>query len=152
MAVDISSVFEALLAKNKGPVSGSPGARESPIYGVSASIEGGGIDLTLTFRTGCAYCCMEWGCHLGAYETRWWNSLRQELVDRGIRGPGRLELRLTVVVEEGALFFDFSRRVSLDCVRGEYQLRPAKATEYRETVVEEDGQYFDGGGTAIADE
>jgi hypothetical protein len=94
VAVDVTPVFAAYLARNRGPVRGAPDARQSPDYGVSASLDGAVIELTLTFRAGLAYCCYEWGCHLTLYEGKRWEWLRRELSGRGLEVPPRLELRL----------------------------------------------------------
>ena len=109
MAVDITPAFAAYFARNRGPVPGDPEARQLPDYGVSASLDGGVIDLTLTFRAGAAYCCYEWGCHLALSEGKRWGWLRRELGTCGVPVPDRLELRLSCVIEEGAVFFNLFR-------------------------------------------
>ena len=128
MAIDLTPVFSDYLARNRGPVPGAPDARQPPDYGVSASLDGGAIELALIFRTGAAYCCPEWGCHLSASDNELWEWLRRELPVRGVVAPPRLELHLTVVVEAGALFFDFRRPDPSR--RGWYGFAPAQ--EFRD--------------------
>jgi hypothetical protein len=134
VAVDVTPVFAAYFARNRGPVPNTPDARQPPDYGVSASLDGGVIELALTFRAGSAYCCYEWGCHLNLYEDKRWEWLRRELSARGVEAPPRLELRLTVLVEAGALFFEFSRPDRSH--RGWYDFAPAEERRYQHVVAE----------------
>ncbi|MBX6315292.1 MAG: hypothetical protein IRY99_20630 [Isosphaeraceae bacterium] len=136
MAVDVTPVFLAYFARNRGPVPGDPEARQPPDYGVSATLDGGVIDLDLTFRGGSAYCCYEWGCHLGLPPGKRWDWLRRELAARGVLVPDRLELRITVVVEAGAMFFDWSRPEPSPRGRGWYAFAPVEAMRYQHNVVE----------------
>jgi hypothetical protein len=136
MAVDVTALFADRLARNRGPVPGDPEARQPPDYGVSATLDGGLINLDLTFRAGSAYCCREWGCHLTLYHGKRWDWLRRELAARGVSVPDRLELRLAVVVEAGALFFDFSRPEPSPRGRGWYAFTPADAFRYQMVVAE----------------
>ena len=129
----MTPVFAAYFARNRGPVLGDPNTRQPPDYGVSASLDGGMVELTLTFRAGSAYCCCEWGCHLNLYEDKWWEWLRRELSARGVEAPPRLELRLTVVVEAGALFFEFRRPDR--CARL-VRLRTAQESRYQHMFAE----------------
>jgi hypothetical protein len=134
VAVDVTPVFAAYFARNRGPVPGDPGARQPPDYGVSASLDGGVVDLALTFRAGSAYCCHEWGCHLSPSKDKWWQWLRRELSDRGVEVPPRLELHLTIVVEAGAMFFEFRRPDRSR--RGWYDFAPAEECRYQHVVAE----------------
>jgi hypothetical protein len=134
VAVDVSPVFAAYLAGNRGPVPGNPDSRQAPDYGASAFLEGSSLDLTLTFRAGSAYCCCEWGCHLSLPKGRRWEWLRQELHGRGLAPAGGLTLHLTVVVEPGALVFDWSRPDPTR--RGWYAFAPADARRYHAVVAE----------------
>ncbi|MHB1560988.1 MAG: hypothetical protein ACYC61_26335 [Isosphaeraceae bacterium] len=108
MAVDLTNVFAGHFAGNLGPVPDDPDVRRAPDYSLSAGLDGGVVELVLTFRAGAAYCCYELGCHLSVDED-WWEWLRCELAARRVEAPPQLELHVTVVVEAGALFFD-SRR------------------------------------------
>ena len=152
MGVDVTPVFAAYFARNRGPVPGDPEARQPPVYGVSASLDGGVIELSLTFRAGSAYCCCQWGCHLALYEGKRWDWLRRELATRGVPAPDRLELHLAVVVEAGALFFDWSRPEPSRRGRGWYAFAPHAAHRYQVVVSEgnspdaESGTAADGGG------
>ncbi len=136
MAVDVTPVFAAYFAQNRGPVLGDAEARQPPDYGVSADLDGGVIDLALTFRAGSAYCCYEWGCHLNLYEGKPWSWLRRELAACGMPVPDRLELRVAAVVEAGALFFDWSRPEPSRRGRGWYAFAPVDALQYQAVVAE----------------
>lgn len=131
--VDVTPAFVAYLAGNRGPSLTAPDARERPDYGVSARLDGAAIELLLTFRAGSAYCCAEWQCHFHLFPTRRWGRLRQELSARRLEVAGRLELRVEVVVEEGALFLAPNRSP-----RTPAALAPAKAFRYRQAVTEGD--------------
>lgn len=139
MAVDVTPVFAAYLARNRGPVPGDPDARQPPDYGVSASLHGETIDLVLTFRAGSAYCCFEWGCHLALAGGKRWERLRRELVGHKVLAMPRLVLRLTVVVESGAMFFDWSRPEPCRRGRGWYAFAPVAGHRYK-VVIAEGGQ------------
>jgi hypothetical protein len=136
VAVDVTPVFAAYFARNLGPVPGDPEARQAPDYGVSATLDGAVIDLELTFRAGSAYCCYEWGCHLALYDGKRWGWLRRELAAREVPAPDRLELRLAVAVEAGALFFDFWRPEPSPRGRGWYAFAPEGALRYQVVVAE----------------
>jgi hypothetical protein len=134
VAVDVASVFAAYFGRNRGPVPGDPAARQPSGYGASARLRGQGVELALTVRAGSAYCCDQWGCDLDLCEGKRWECLRRELSARGIAAPPRLELRLTVVVEAGALFFDFGRPDRSH--RGWYAFAPAVERRYQHMVAE----------------
>ena len=142
MTVDLTPAYAALLARNLGPIPGDAEARRPAQYGVSAEFDRGVVDLTLTFHSGAAYCCYEWGCHLGLDEVGTWPWLRGELAARGVPSPGPLRVRLTVVVEAGALFFDWTRPRPSARGRGWYEFAPAAARRYA-LVVSEDGDVVD---------
>jgi hypothetical protein len=134
MAVDVTPVFAARLARNRGPDPNDPDRRQAPDYGVSASFEDGVVNLVLTFRSGSAYCCYEYGCHLDLSASRQWEWLRQELSGRGLAVPSRLKLQLEVVVEEGAIFFDLSKPDPTR--RGWYAFARSAAHRYHASVEE----------------
>jgi hypothetical protein len=144
LAVDVTPAFVAYTATNRGPTPTDPDARERPDYGLSAVLDGGVIELTLTFRAGSAYCCGEWQCHFMLFPTRRWEELRRVLLATGVEPAGRrLELRVEGVIEEGALFL-LPRR-SRDTPAG---LAPAKAFRYRQVVTEGDGPEAEPGAAA----
>jgi hypothetical protein len=90
--------------------------------------------MVLTFRSGAAYCCMEWGCHLVLTSGKRWHTLRRALAAHGVAAPSRLVLRLTCVVQEGAVFFDISRS---DPIRpGWYAFTPVIAQRYHASALE----------------
>lgn len=134
MAVDVTPVFATYFARNRGPVPGDPDARQSPDYGVSASMDGGVIDVVLTFRAGSAYCCYEWGCHLNLREGKRWDWLRRELMARGLPAVAHLKMRLEAIVEAGALIFDWARPDPSR--RSWYAFATAEAHQYRVAVSE----------------
>jgi hypothetical protein len=134
MAPDLTSTFAAHLARNQGPDPDSPDRRQVPDYGVLAGWEDGVVSVVLTFRCGSAYCCYEAGCHVAYHSREWWVWLREELTARGVDVPPRLRLHLEVVVEEGALFFDFSRPDPTR--RGRYEFAPSNANRYEVDVDE----------------
>lgn len=134
---DVTPVLTAYLARNRGPVLGNPDARQPPDYGVSASLEGSAVELTLTFRAGSAYCCCQRGCHLDLAEGTRWGRLRRGLSKRGLGAPPRLELRLAVVIEAGALFFDLSRPDPAH--HGWYAFAAAESRRYEVVANEADG-------------
>jgi hypothetical protein len=134
MTVDVTPIFVACLARNRGLDPNDPDQRQAPNYGVSASFEGSVVNLTLTFRSGSAYCCFEYGCHLDLTANRRWEWLRRELSGRGLVVPPRLKLRLEVVVEEGAIFFDLSRPDPTR--RGWYAFAHSAAHRYHASVEE----------------
>jgi hypothetical protein len=134
VSVDVSPVFAAYFSRNRGPVPGDPDSRQVPDYGIAASLEGASATLTLTFHAGSAYCCYEWGCHLNLYAGKRWQWLRRELSARGLVPAERLQLRLTVIVEAGALFFDWSKPDPTR--RGWYAFVPTDPQRY-DVVVEE---------------
>lgn len=134
MAVDVTLAFVAYTASNRGPTPTDPDARERPDYGLSATLYGNAVELLLTFHAGSAYCCGEWQCHFHLFPTRQWSQLRQELAALGVEVAGRLELRVEVVIEEGALFFAPNPSPG----RAPATLAPTRAFQYRQTVVEGD--------------
>ncbi len=136
MAVDVTPVFAAYFARNRGPVPGDPESRQAPDYGVSARLGGPVIDLALTFRAGAAYCCYEPGCHLDLFDGRRWEGLRRDLSAAGLTPPPVLELRLGVVIEAEALFFDYSRPEPSRRGRGWYAFAPAVARRFERVVRE----------------
>jgi len=136
MPVDITPVIAKLLARNKGPVPDNPEVRQTPNYGVTANLEGGVIEMMLTFRAGSAYCCSEWGCHIGVFKRSCWDALRSDLLALGLALPDRLALRMSVVVENGALFFDWSRPDTMR--RGWYAFAPVKEHQYQVVLKEEE--------------
>jgi hypothetical protein len=134
VATDVTSAFAEYLAGNRGPDPAAPDRRQQPSYGVAATLTGGVLDVVLTFRSGCAYCCCEWGCHLGLAEGKRWSGLRRRLAAAGVVAPPQLELRVVSVVEGGAVFFDPARP---DPTRqGWDAFAPAGAHRYLATAVE----------------
>lgn len=134
MAVDVTLILKRLLAANRGPDPTDPARRQSPDYGVAASLEADVLDVVLTFKKDRAYCCMEWGCHLSLHDGKRWNKLREEIADAGAIAPSRLRLHLSCKIEEGALFFDFTKPDRR--MRGWYAFAPRAAQEYEVAAVE----------------
>lgn len=134
MAVDVSHILADLLGRNSGPDPLNPDGRLPANYGVAASLDGNLLSLTLAFRCGVAYCCPEASCHLPLSDARRWVKLREAFASCQFALPARLELRLSCVIEEGALFFDFHRPDPHR--RGWYAMKPAEASRYELTTVE----------------
>jgi hypothetical protein len=132
--IDITQIFASYLARNSSPDPTNPERRQTAEYGVAASLDGNVIDLALTFHRGAAYCCYEHGCHLALDSGKRWEWLRRALATQGIETAPRLELRLTVVIEGGALFFDLLKP---DPIRqGWYAFTPAEARQYQVHILE----------------
>lgn len=136
MAVDVTHVLAKLLARNRGPDPLDPDTRRPPDYGVAGSLDGDTLSVVLTFRKGAAYCCMEWGCHLGLTDGRRWDGLRRALAADGVTAPARLGLRLSCVVEEGAAFFDPFRPDPAR--RGRYAFEQVAEYHYEASAAEAD--------------
>jgi hypothetical protein len=134
MALDVALILKDLLAANRGPNPTDPESRLSPDYGVAASLEGNALDVVLTFKKDRAYCCMEWGCHLALFDGRRWESLHVALAKFGVVAPPSLRLQLSCKIEEGAVFFDFSKPDRSR--RGWYAFAPVAAHEYNVVTVE----------------
>jgi hypothetical protein len=134
MAVDLTLILKELLAANRGPNPKDPETRLSPDYGVAASLEGNVLDVVLTFKRDRAYCCMEWGCHLALFDHKRWRKLRHLLFESGVVAPNSLRLQLSCKIEEGAVFFDFSKPDRSR--RGWYAFAPVAAHEYNVVTVE----------------
>jgi hypothetical protein len=134
VVVDVTPIVAEHLADNRGPDPADPTRRQRPDYGVVACLAGDVLDVVLTFRGGSAYCCYEPGCHLPLLDGKRWDGLRRRLATAGVTTPPRMVLRLTGVVEEGALFFDFSRPDPSH--RGWYAFAPVAARCLTQSAVE----------------
>jgi hypothetical protein len=134
LPVDITPIFAEHLARNRGPDPANPDRRQPPEYGIAAQLDGSVVDLRLTFLRGRAYCCYEAGCHLGLTGGKRWNGFRKALADCGIAAPARIELRVEVVVEDGAIFFDLFKPDPAR--RNCYEFAPVPGQSYRHTHVE----------------
>ncbi len=76
-------------------------------YGLSAtglSADGRTLALTLTFRSGHRYCCLEPSCHFGLHHRTQWERLRACLGERGMVLGAPARIILHCVWERGALF------------------------------------------------
>ena len=134
MPVDVTLILKDLLAANRGPDPTDPETRQSPEYGVAASLEGNVLDVVLTFKKDRAYCCMEWGCHLALLDGKQWDKLRHLLSESAMVAPKSLRLQLSCKIEEGAVFFVLSKPDPSR--RGWYAFAPVAAHEYKVVAVE----------------
>jgi hypothetical protein len=134
MAIDITRILAELLARNRGPDPLNPDVRQTPDYGIGATLDGTTLDMVLTFRCGAAYCCMEWGCHLRLHNGIRWHALRRALAVHGVVAPPRFDLRLVCAIEEGAVFFDIFRPDKTR--RRWYAFAPAAAGSYQASASE----------------
>jgi hypothetical protein len=103
----LTQVIAEMLALNRSYFgAGGPG-----YYGVEVdnlSSDGSEFDLTLTFKTGVRYCCIEHNCHISLYEggscAGWFIKVRDRLRAAGIENLPPMTVRnLHVVVEKGAI-------------------------------------------------
>jgi len=134
VAIDMTGIFAEYLAGNRGPNPADPQRRQTPNYGVVATLAGDTLEVELTFRSGTAFCCYEWGCHLSLIDGKRWDGFRRLLAVYGIVPPPRIELRWTCVIEEGAIFFDFFKP---DLTRrGWYAFAPVAAQRCQGTAIE----------------
>ncbi len=134
MPINATSVLAELLSHNLGPDPLDPENRCPPNYGVGASLDKNILSVVLTFRRGATYCCMEWGCHMPLLNGKRWDRLREELAGHGVPLPPQLQLRLSCVVEEGAIFFDEERP---DPIRRDwYAFKPVAAKHYQVSTKE----------------
>lgn len=106
---DLTTIIAEYLARNRGLDPDDPDHRQTPDYGIAAKLDGAVLEIALTFRRGAAYCCVEWDCHVGLRRGKRWTNLRRQLDDAGIAVAPRLELHGICMIEEGAIFFDFSK-------------------------------------------
>jgi hypothetical protein len=136
--MDVTSILKELLAANRGPDPADPETRQSPDYGVAASLDGNVLDVVLTFKKDRPYCCMEWGWHLALFDGRQWDRLHQAIADAGVVAPPSLQRQLSCKIEEGALFFDFSKPDGNR--RGWHAFSPVAAHEYEVVKVELRGE------------
>jgi hypothetical protein len=134
VTTDITAALTSYLSSNLGPDPSRPGRRGPPDYGVTGSLDGERLAVTLTFRAGACYCCMEWGCHLPLHDGKPWVRFRAALTANGIAAPACLVLALTVVVEAGARFFNPFRPDRAH--PGEYELEPATAQRFAASAAE----------------
>jgi hypothetical protein len=131
---DVTPIFVELLAENRSPDPSDPEHRQRPNYGVVATVAFDILEVELTFRSGSAYCCYEWGCHIALVDGKRWDGLRKRFEARGIIAPPRFNLRWKCVIEEGSLFFDFGKPDSKR--RGWYGFTPSAARFYQAEAAE----------------
>jgi hypothetical protein len=134
MVVDVTPIFVEYLAGNRGPDPADPKHRQRPNYGVVATLTDAVLEVELTFRTGSAYCCYAWGCHVALSPGKRWDGLRRRLAEHGITAPPQIELRWAMVIEEGAIFFDLFRPDPTR--RGWYAFAPVAAARYQGRATE----------------
>jgi hypothetical protein len=132
--IDVSSIVADYLADSRGPIPDDPEHRKRPDSGIVAKLTDRVLEIELTFRSGSAYCCYEWGCHVALRDGQRWDGLRRQLAAHNIAAPPRMELRLTCVIEEGAIFFDFAKPDPKR--RGWYAFAPVAARCYQVTAIE----------------
>jgi hypothetical protein len=134
VSIDVTGIFTELIAGNGGPDPADPDRRQTPNYGIVATLAGYVLTVELTFRNGSAYCCHEWGCHVALIGGKRWDGFRQLPAAHGIAAPLRFELRWTCVIEEGAIFFDFCKPDPIR--RGWYAFGPVQARRCQGTAME----------------
>jgi len=135
VTIDISDQIREMLSTNR-VLDPEPSL---PEYGIAATLDGATISMVFTFLRGRSYCCKYWTCHLSLHSGGRWDKLRRILTAYDIALPEQLDLSIRVVVEEGALFFEFGKpnppRQGL-----EYPLVPVAASSYDDFTVEADDE------------
>jgi hypothetical protein len=119
----LQQVISEMLARNRSYFgAGGPG-----YYGVEVeelSPDGTEFDLTLTFKTGVRYCCIEPGCHI-PFHNGWLTKVRDRLRAAGIEDVPPMTIRkLHVVVEQGAIVDDLNHNPCQQESRQEYDAGP----------------------------
>jgi hypothetical protein len=110
MVRDVSEVFRSYLKSNLGPDLDGNESAAVPDYGISATVNAKGVvDVVLTFKRGCPYCCAYCQCHFGLFDGDRWVRLRAVATSQDVELAALLSLRIKVIVEEGALFYDTSQ-------------------------------------------
>lgn len=101
----LTQAISEMLARNKSYFGvGGPG-----YYGVevtSLSSDDSEFDLTLMFKAGVRYCCVEHGCHMPLYDSseQWFKEVRNRLRMAGIENVPPMTVRkLHVIVEKGVI-------------------------------------------------
>jgi hypothetical protein len=135
MPIDLTDVIVRVLAQNRSPDPKRLGEKIPSHYGIAASLQGDIVRVDLRFVNHLAYCCMEPMCHLPMREGKRWRSLREAMAESGLQPPDRLRMELRVVVEEGALFFDWT--LPIPGRIGWYRLKAAKPLAEIRLVLEE---------------
>jgi hypothetical protein len=104
----LTQVISEMLARNRSYFgAGGPGYYGMEVGNLSS--DGSEFDLTLTFKSGVRYCCIEHGCHIalrGSNEScaGWFKRVRDGLIMAGIGNlPPMTVGKLHVVVEKGAI-------------------------------------------------
>jgi|GEM_PF-4054314 len=138
MTTDLSEVFRSYLTASLGPdLQGNERAAVAE-YGVAATLaKNGVIQLTLTFLRGRPYCCDGWPCHLWLFTGEHWTELRREASSRQVELPPLLSLYITVVLEEGSLFYDLSQPEEEKLARRRFKATDAPR-EYKDEAFEGD--------------
>jgi hypothetical protein len=131
---DLTTVLANYFESNRGLDPLDPTLRLKSNYGVSASLTGDRLRVALTFRCASVYCCQEFHCHARLYSGKRWDDLRTRLTNAGISAPSRMKLHATVVIQDGAVFFDFSRPDAAR--RGGYAFAPVEESRYEVTALE----------------
>jgi hypothetical protein len=128
MTIDLTQLFVDWLADNRGPDPNDCERRQIPNYGVTAALSGASLEVELTFRSGSAFCCFEFGCHVAIVCRKRWVSLRRRMAAHGITAPPQMMLHAVCIIEDGALCFDFGLP---DLTRrGWYAFAPQPARRY----------------------
>jgi hypothetical protein len=134
-SIDLTDHFSAQLARNTSPDPSVLGARLPACYHVAALYHHGRVLLTLTLLREHAYCCAEWGCHMGGWSDANWHQLRAVIEARGQAASPCLTIDLTVVVQAGARCYDFMRPIRGHT--GEYEFTPQSAGAYTHQLCED---------------
>ncbi|MFN9562854.1 MAG: hypothetical protein ACK56R_04895 [Pirellulaceae bacterium] len=111
MPTDLTDVMVRLLGRNQSPDPCRLGEKTPSLYGITASLQQDLLRIEMRFLSRSAYCCMEPACHLPMREGKRWRSLRRAMAAEGLEPPNRMRMELRMVVEEGALCFDWTKSI-----------------------------------------
>ena len=97
----ITDAIRSMLTSNRGP-DGQPAVYRVAAHGYEPSA--GSFELSLGFRAGETYCCIESGCHFGFFDGKWFRRLADGLSSTGWSQPPPSRIRVvTVEVEQGVV-------------------------------------------------
>jgi hypothetical protein len=125
----LTQIIAEMLARNTSYF-GTGGAGYYGVEVENLSSHGSEFDLTLTFKSGVRYCCIEYGCHIPLYGSGdkcagWFREVRDRLRMAGVKNLPPMTIRkLHVVVEQGVISDDLRHNPCSHESRMEYEEGP----------------------------